>query len=96
LARCGADRLSTILVAAGVPAGEVGELQADIAKATDHIAHRWVELITTHVAGDGEDRHPAEVLRDLRPLAKQVVAAGLAAALDHRIGAEAGAVPPPG
>jgi DNA-binding transcriptional MerR regulator len=86
----GGDRFSTILAESGVPAGEAVELAADIAQATDHIADRWVGLITTHLAGDGDDGHRTEVLRGLRPLATQVVGAGLAAALDRHIGAAGG------
>jgi DNA-binding transcriptional MerR regulator len=88
---------ANVLVSAGVPIDKVFELGAAIAAATDHIAALYVQTITTHVVGVLDDpirpeqiRRLAEVVRRLRPLAKEVVDAGLATALDRRISAELG------
>ncbi|MGH9115427.1 MAG: MerR family transcriptional regulator [Acidimicrobiales bacterium] len=88
---------ANVLVEAGVPFEEVLRLGADVAALTDDIARVYVETVTTHLVGDaagalapGQVRRLAEVVRRLRPLAKVVVDAGLAAALERRIGAEVG------
>jgi DNA-binding transcriptional MerR regulator len=86
-----------LLIDAGVPVDVVMGLGGAIASATDEIARRYVEMISDHVIADAPDPLPAEKVRELsalvrglRPLAKEVVGAGLAAALERRIGAELG------
>lgn len=86
-----------VLVGAGVPFDAVLQLGAAIATAADTIARHYVETITTHVVGPHPERMTPEQMRQLsdlvsrlRPLAKEVVDAELAAALERRIGAEVG------
>jgi len=88
---------ASVLLRAGVPVEAVFELGATIATATDNIARLYVEMVSKHIVGDSLDplspekvRNLSEVVRRLRPLAKEVVDAGLATALDRRIGAEVG------
>jgi DNA-binding transcriptional MerR regulator len=88
---------ASVLLRAGVPVEAVFELGATIATATDNIARLYVEMVSKHIVGDLSDplspqevRNLSEVVRRLRPLAKEVVDAGLATALDRRIGSEVG------
>ncbi len=88
---------ASVLLRAGVPVEAVFELGAIIATATDHIARSYVEMVSKYIVGDSPEplspqqvRDLSEVVRRLRPLAKDVVDAGLAAALDRRIGVEVG------
>jgi DNA-binding transcriptional MerR regulator len=88
---------ASVLLRAGVPVEVVFELGATIATATDNIARLYVEMVSKHIVGELSDplspqevRNLSEVVRRLRPLAKEVVDAGLATALDRRIGSEVG------
>lgn len=88
---------ASVLLRAGVPVEAVFELGATIATATDNIARLYVEMVSKHIVGESLEplspqrvRNLSEVVRRLRPLAKEVVEAGLATALDRRIGAEVG------
>jgi DNA-binding transcriptional MerR regulator len=88
---------AAVLMDAGVPVAAVLQLGAYLVEAIDEIAGHYVELIDRHVLGPLPDPLPAAEIRrlttlvqQLRPLAKQVVDAELALALEHRIQVEIG------
>jgi DNA-binding transcriptional MerR regulator len=85
------------LVDAGVPVPEVVDLGVYLRGAVDDIAARYVELISEHLfdedkepISDADIRRLAELVRRLRPLARQVVDAELAIAVERRITTELG------
>ena len=88
---------AAVLVDAGVPVRDVLDLGIYLADAVDAIAARYVELIERHLfaGADGpppDDQLPrvTALIRQLRPLAKQVLDAELALALERRIQASLG------
>lgn len=100
---------AAVLISAGVPTAAVLELGAHLAASVDEIAGRYVELAERHLLPDDPGSLPdrdvhrlTELIERLRPLAKQVVTAELAVAMERRIRAEMGerfgrgAVTPPG
>ncbi len=88
---------AAVLVDAGVPVTDVLELGVYLAETVDQIAARYVELVNrrffAHIDGPPPDEALpglAALINQLRPLAKQVVDAELALALERRIQAELG------
>jgi hypothetical protein len=88
---------ASVLLAAGVPIEALVELGKEIGRAVDGIAAGYVRLLNAHVFGVLPDPLPAadvprlaELVRRLRPLARAVVDAELAHALERRIQAEVG------
>jgi DNA-binding transcriptional MerR regulator len=88
---------AAVLMGAGVSTEAVLDLGAYLARALDEVAGRYVEVIVDHVLpggdakpSDADLRRLATVVRQLRPLAKQVVVAELGLALERRIQAEIG------
>jgi DNA-binding transcriptional MerR regulator len=85
------------LVDAGVPVADVVNLGVYLVGAVDEIAGRYVELIHQFLfeekgepIADADIRRLADLVRRLRPLARQVVDAELAIAVERRITAELG------
>lgn len=86
------------LVAAGIPLDAVLNHARQLARDTDRIAARFVELVAANVFEPYGDRpfpkadvpRLAELLRRLRPLAKLTVEAYLARAMERRMGRELG------
>ena len=86
------------LVAAGIPLEAVLKHARQLARDTDRIAGRFVELVAAHVFEPYGDRpFPAkdvprltELLRRLRPLAETTVDAYLARAMERRMARELG------
>jgi DNA-binding transcriptional MerR regulator len=92
LLRAGAD-----LVAAGVPLEAVLTLGQRLRRDIDDVAEGFVELVTTHVFDPLGDAIPAaevprlaEIVRRLRPLAGDAVAAELADAMERHVSAQLG------
>jgi DNA-binding transcriptional MerR regulator len=88
---------AAVLVEAGVPVAEVLELGVFLVGAVDQIAARYVDLVNealfpeaSQPLADADIRRLGDLVRRLRPLAKQVVDAELALALDRHIRAELG------
>jgi len=87
------------LVAAGIPLDAVLNHARQLARDTDRIAARFVELVVANVFEPYGDRpfpardvpRLAELLRRLRPLAEMTVDAYLARAMERRLGGELGA-----
>jgi DNA-binding transcriptional MerR regulator len=86
-----------VLAGAGVPVAEVLDLGVFLVGAVDEIAARYVEVIKGTVFpersepfGDADIGRLGDLVRRLRPLAKQVVDAELALALDRHLRAELG------
>ena len=86
------------LVAAGIPLEAVLNHARQLARDTDRIATRFVELVSAHIFepyGDkpfpkAEVPRLAELLRRLRPLAETTVDAYLARAMERRMAKELG------
>jgi DNA-binding transcriptional MerR regulator len=88
---------AVVLMAAGVPVPAVLALGEFLTGAIDEIAARYVDLINRYVFPAAAEDLPAgdlprltAVIQQLRPLAKQVLDAELALALERRIQAEIG------
>jgi DNA-binding transcriptional MerR regulator len=87
------------LVAAGIPLDAVLNHARQLARDTDRIAARFVELVAANVFEPYGDRpfpaadvpRLAELMRHLRPLAQTTVDAYLARAMEQRMGRELGA-----
>jgi DNA-binding transcriptional MerR regulator len=87
------------LVAAGIPLEAVLNHARQLARDTDRIAARFVQLVVANVFEPyGDQPFPAkdvprlaELLRRLRPLAETTVDAYLARAMENRMGRELGA-----
>jgi len=87
------------LVAAGIPLDAVLNHARQLARDTDRIAARFVELVSANVFEPYGDRpfpakdvpRLAELLRRLRPLAETTVDAYLARAMERRMAGELGA-----
>jgi DNA-binding transcriptional MerR regulator len=86
------------LVAAGIPLDAVLNHARKLARDTDRIAARFVELVSAHVFEPYGDRpfpaadvpRLADLLRRLRPLAETTVDAYLARAMERRMAKELG------
>ena len=86
------------LVAAGIPLEAVLNHARQLARDTDRIAARFVELVAANVFEPYGDRpfpakdvpRLAELVRRLRPLAETTVDAYLARAMEHRMARELG------
>jgi DNA-binding transcriptional MerR regulator len=88
---------AVVLMTAGVPTPAVLQLGAYLTETIDQIAAHYVELIVSHLLPVGtEDLSAVDlprltgVIQQLRPLAKQVLDAELALALQRRIQVELG------
>lgn len=86
------------LVQAGIPTAELLATLRDVASAMDRVAEAFVTLVRDHLFAPfgpaippGEVPRLAGLVRTLRPLARSVVGAELARAMEARIGAEMGA-----
>ena len=87
------------LIAAGIPLDAVLNHARQLARDTDRIAARFVELVAANVFEPYGDRpfpkadvpRLADLLRRLRPLAQTTVDAYLARAMEQRMGRELGA-----
>jgi DNA-binding transcriptional MerR regulator len=90
---------SVTLVKAGIPLEAVLDASEELQRSVDAMAALFVALVRTHIFGRYGDRLPpaeigriAEVVDQLRPLARTVVDAELARAMDRRMRAEFGEV----
>lgn len=86
-----------VLVGAGLPAEELLRILSTVTRAVDEVAGEFVGLVSRHIFGPfgtpipaAEVPRLAAVVRQLRPLAKIVVDAELARAMERRIQAEMG------
>ncbi|MBW5480818.1 MerR family transcriptional regulator [Streptomyces bambusae] len=88
------------LVRLGVPMAEVLDVGAFVQAQAAAVADRFVELFRTHVIGpDGLERlsatqlqHISDAVAELRPMAREVVAAEFARAMARRVDAEVAAL----
>lgn len=88
---------AAVLMEAGVPLDAVLDLGTHLAGTVDAIAARYVEVVERHVVGvlgapvtDADVVRLTELITRLRPLARQVVDAELALAMERRVQAVLG------